>query len=554
MANIEAKVDALAILRERFGHGSFRGGQEDAVHAVLAGEDAIAVLPTGRGKSLIYQLPTVVARQRGEAGTLVVSPLIALMLDQACQLTAGGFSVEVLHGGRTPAEHVRAFERWDRDELDFLFVAPERATGRDFGRHFCSRPPALVAVDEAHCISQWGHDFRPDYLRLGEIRRWCDAPLVALTATATPAVVRDIAAHLELRSPTIVRGGFRRPNLRFEVIQVDGEAARMTVLLDALERHGLRARVGHGKAILYATRRETVEVIARRLRASGFPVGFYHAGRSTLCRERAQQAFQAGRTRVLVATNAFGMGVDLPDVRLVLHVQAPSTLEAYYQEAGRAGRDGAAAECLLLFDPDDLWVARMGGVGSRAGTASRVGVGSTAGAASGVAGAGSEARCDGREAWRHVEAFARDSSRCRQVQLCEYFADEAGASAELCGCCDVCAPRARTDAECNAAMTHEEMNVLSSRPKKTNVRRTAPRSGVNSMVPEIERYRQQQAYALQCRPQHVLARRAVIALDRERPQTLEALARLTGWQGTKLDHHGPELLALVERYSRQRRR
>ena len=405
--------DAPSILRDVFGHGGFRAGQGAAVDAVLAGRDAVVLLPTGGGKSLCYQVPAVVASRRGQGTTIVVSPLIALMTDQVSALAGKGVRAAAINSHQDDVEQRAVVTSFLRGELELLYVSPERAVLDSFKRMLGRVRIALLAIDEAHCVSQWGHDFRPEYLRLGELRDVVDAPAIALTATATPRVMAEIASSLGLRAPTIVRGDFSRPNLSFSVRHLRTDAERIEAVVAACEDAGLRGR-GAGRAIVYCSTRKKAESVADALKATGFPVGYYHAGRTPLARERAQGAFSAGKTRVLVATNAFGMGIDYADVRVIVHFQTPGSLEAYYQEAGRAGRDGQPARCLLLYGAGDLVTQRRLSTGK--GTSAAM-----------------QQRAEA--ALAAVERYA-NRAQCRQQVLCGHFTgtDEHAA----CGLCDVC--------------------------------------------------------------------------------------------------------------------
>ncbi len=339
-------MDPGDALRRLFGFEHFRPGQAEAVTAALSGRDALVVMPTGSGKSLCYQLP---ALMRDDL-TLVVSPLVSLMQDQvsAVRAVAPG-RVELVNAQRSSAANAEALSRVAAGEVRLLYVAPERFASPRFAEAVAQTRVGLFVVDEAHCISQWGHDFRPDYFFLADAARRVGArATIALTATATPAVADDIARRLALRDPVRVTTGFDRPNLTFAVV-------RCGTAVD--KRRRLAAALGEPDAlpaIVYAgTRRASEEVAAFLRSALNEDVLVYHAGLPREVRAATQERFMSGEARVIVATNAFGMGIDKADVRTVCHATVPGSLEAYYQEAGRAGRDGAPARCLLFAEQRD---------------------------------------------------------------------------------------------------------------------------------------------------------------------------------------------------------
>ncbi|HUR95974.1 MAG TPA: ATP-dependent DNA helicase RecQ [Gemmatimonadales bacterium] len=330
-------------LRERFGLEAFRPGQREGALAVLEGRDLVAVMPTGAGKSLCFQLPALLL----EGTTVVVSPLIALMKDQVDGLRARGIAAAAVHSGLLPQERASIEEALAAGRLALIYVAPERLGSSTFREALRRAHPSRLIVDEAHCISQWGHDFRPDYRRLAAFRAELDVPAAAFTATATPEVRADIATQLGLHDPLELVTGFERPNLTLAVETCRSRDDKAS----ALDR--LVAEVGL-PGIVYAATRKGVELWADFLSGRGLRVGRYHAGLSDEARSLAQDEFLGGRLDAIVATNAFGMGVDKPDIRFVAHAELPGSVEAYYQEAGRAGRDGLPSRCTLLFSPADV--------------------------------------------------------------------------------------------------------------------------------------------------------------------------------------------------------
>ncbi len=337
--------DLLPLLRSTFGHPAFRANQEAVCQATTDGRDVLLVMPTGAGKSLCYQLP---ALARGGTA-LVVSPLIALMDDQAHKLTAAGLRVARIHSGLSRDDSRQACRDYLNGTLQFLFIAPERMRVPGFPEMLARRKPSLVAIDEAHCISAWGHDFRPDYRTLGDfLPALRPAPIIALTATATPTVQRDIAAQLQLQQPALFIHGFRRDNLAIEVFELS-KPQRTEFAVNFLRDPARRP------AIVYAPSRKAAEELAGELtRALGRrAAAAYHAGLDPGTRERVQHDFLAGSLEVVVATIAFGMGIDKANVRTVLHIALPASVEAFYQEIGRAGRDGLPSRTVLLWSYAD---------------------------------------------------------------------------------------------------------------------------------------------------------------------------------------------------------
>ena len=345
----------LDVLRTTFGYESFRPHQAEIVDAALAGRDVLAVMPTSAGKSICYQVPALVLAARGTGLTLVVSPLISLMADQVGVLRQAGVAASFLNSTLSASERASVLHGVASGALALLYVAPERLDDPAFLECVSARGVGLLAVDEAHCISQWGNDFRPSYQRIIDFvdRLPARPPVMALTATATRAVRRDIQEALGLRDPLVVLASFDRPNLSFAVARPHGAAEKDRTLVAFCRQRAERS------GIVYCSSRRAVEEVCELLRDEGLLATRYHAGLTPEERERNQDDFLYDRSRVMVATNAFGMGIDKSNVSYVVHYNLPLSLENYYQEAGRAGRDGTRAECLLLYSPGDVHTAEF---------------------------------------------------------------------------------------------------------------------------------------------------------------------------------------------------
>lgn len=327
------------VLQKYWGYEAFRPMQEEIIHQALDGKDVLAILPTGGGKSICFQVPALMK----DGIALVVTPLIALMKDQVQNLQARGIRAMAVHAGMGRREVDLALNNAAYGDYKFLYLSPERLRTQLFQSYLSVLNVSFIVVDEAHCISQWGYDFRPNYLQIGELRSRVDAPVIALTATATPLVAKDIMARLKFQEPNMLVSGFERPNLSYVVRKTQDKLGQIRSICEGVP----------GSGIVYVRSRARTQELADALRAAGISASFYHAGLGPETRSLRQEEWKSGRTRVMVCTNAFGMGIDKPNVRFVVHADVPDSPEAYFQEAGRAGRDGLESYAVLLWNGTD---------------------------------------------------------------------------------------------------------------------------------------------------------------------------------------------------------
>ncbi|BBL90312.1 ATP-dependent DNA helicase RecQ [Vibrio rotiferianus] len=344
----DSPVTPQRVLEDVFGYQEFRDGQQLVIDAAVEGRDSLVILPTGGGKSLCYQIPALVR----SGITLVISPLISLMKDQVDQLKANGVAAECINSTMPREELLSVYNRMHTGHLKLVYVSPERVLMRDFIERLENLPLSMIAVDEAHCISQWGHDFRPEYAALGQLKQqFSHVPFMALTATADDATRRDILERLQLNNPQVYLGSFDRPNIRYNLVEKHKPVSQIVRYLETQKGNC---------GIIYCGSRKKVEMVTEKLCNNHIRAAGYHAGMDADERAYVQEAFQRDDIQIVVATVAFGMGINKPNVRFVVHFDIPRNIESYYQETGRAGRDGLPAEAMMLYDPADIsWLRRM---------------------------------------------------------------------------------------------------------------------------------------------------------------------------------------------------
>ncbi|MCC7460277.1 MAG: ATP-dependent DNA helicase RecQ [Proteobacteria bacterium] len=508
------KNDLEKILREKFRLSSFRNGQFEIISAALAKQDVIAVLPTGGGKSLCYQLPAIAMNKL----VVVISPLIALMKDQVSSLRRLGLGVGALYSGQSYNEKKAVFDEIKKGGAYVLYLSPERANTDGFKTWIVRQKIALFAVDEAHCVSQWGHDFRKEYAELKMLKELRpDVSVLALTASATPVVIRDISKQLTLKDPAHKVYGFYRENLYYQVESCGDEDEKFRYLAQACEQNT------QGRILIYCGTRKMTEEVAEFLAKRWDAVGFYHAGMTPVERTGIQNAYIEGSLRILAATNAFGMGVDQPDVRLVVHFQMPANIDSLYQEMGRAGRDGDPSTCLMLYSKKDKGLQTFFIQSSDAPKAVK------------------NLRYENLDA---LVSYA-EGGECRQAEILTYFRDVQRIKA--CGHCDTCLP------------TSSRKILRPSQKFKTVLRKALPKVSQKQHAHEnimlndeqekrfelLKQWRKQKSLELDIPAFIVFSDRTLRNVAVANPQKTEALMSIHGIGEVKVEQYGPEILRLL---------
>jgi len=502
-----------SVLQDKFKLPTFRLGQKEIISSVLAGKDTIAVLPTGGGKSLCYQYPAIFKNQL----VVVVSPLIALMNDQVESLKRMGVPAGCIHSGKTESEKREVFRQIHAGGAFVLYLSPERTQKEGFLNWIKTAPVALFAIDEAHCVSMWGHDFREEYAQLDKLKELRpEVPVLALTASATPFVIKDIAKQLTLKNPSKHVHGFYRSNLYYQVENCQDDLEKITLLKQALQQ------TPEGRVIVYCGTRNATEEVANFLSDDFAGVDFYHAGLSSDVRTKKQEQYSQGETRILLATNAFGMGIDHPDVRLVVHYQMPANIDSLYQEMGRAGRDGEMSTCLLLYSKKDKGLQSFFITSSKAPAAIQ------------------------SSRWRALDNLVNyaESGECRHAEILTYYQD--AQRIETCGHCDVCAPKSElkiTVPEYTFAKTSRTVKKSKSRKSEALPEGQELDADQLRVLQILKMWRKDKAKELDVPAFVIFSDKTLRHLAKVHPNTLDELKNIYGMGEVKIERFGQEILS-----------
>ncbi|MFN3696056.1 MAG: RecQ family ATP-dependent DNA helicase [Pseudobdellovibrio sp.] len=495
------------ILKTTFKLIQFRNGQESIIQNILQKQDVIAVLPTGGGKSLCYQLPAVVKKQL----VIVVSPLISLMQDQVSSLKSKGIPAGYLCSGQSDNEKRQVFQDLKAATTFVLYLSPERVQKDGFQKWILHKNIALFAIDEAHCVSQWGHDFRQEYSELKILKKIRpDVPILALTASATPTVLYDISKQLGLDKPRKLVHGFYRPNLYYQVEHCENDSEKLNWIRQAVQQNP------NGRIIIYCGTRKITETLSEKLSHEFASVGYYHAGLDSHIRSQTQVNFEKSRLRILVATNAFGMGIDQSDVRLVVHYQIPANIDSLYQEMGRAGRDGQNSTCLLLYTKKDK------GLQSYFLQTS-------------------EAQKEIKELrWKNLDALINycESRECRHSEILIYYKDSQRIT--HCGHCDVCDPLAKQKIQ---QITQESKQVNS---KKSSAIKANLNYEEQKRFDILREWRKFKSIELDIPAFVILTDKTLVEIARQNPQSIKDLNSIYGLGEHKIEKYGWDIIAELE--------
>lgn len=512
------QTDLDKILKQNFNLTSFRPGQKEIITSIIHNKDVLAVLPTGGGKSLCFQFPAVYKKEL----VIVVSPLIALMKDQVRSLQSNNIPAGAIYSGQTEDDKRKIFSDIQKGGSYILYLSPERIQKEGFQHWIRAKNIALFAIDEAHCVSQWGHDFREEYSQLNILKRLRpDVPTLALTASATPTVLFDISKQINLKNPEKRVHGFYRPNLYFQVEMCDGDDKKNRLLVQGIQQHP------EGRVIVYCGTRKKTEEIYQDLTSVFSGVSYYHAGLSAAKRNEVQEKYMNGDLRILVATNAFGMGIDQADVRLVIHYHMPATIDALYQEMGRAGRDGKDSTCMMLYASKDKGLQSYFIQSS-------------------------DAPQDIKNArWRNLDALVNysESSECRHGEILTYYQD--AQRIRSCGHCDNCNP------ESNRKIVLPKLGILSrvsnklAKSSKTPAKKRASSEAVfldevqESRFQALKSWRKQKSIELDVPAFIIFSDRTLRELAVQNPNSFNDLKNIHGIGSEKLERYGADLMLVL---------